>query len=68
MVLDVQYKDVTFETLNQPDFLEVEKKAFPDENWDKVYNEFRAAGESGHELLRLREGTKADGGEIVGAH
>lgn len=45
MVVDVQYKDVTFETLNQPDFLEAVKKAFPDENWDKVYNEFRAAGE-----------------------
>jgi len=41
MVLDVQFKDVTFETLNQPDFLIAVKKAFPDENWDKVYNEFR---------------------------
>ena len=45
MILEVQYKDVTFETLNQPDFIEAVKKAFPDQNWDKVYKEFRAAGE-----------------------
>ncbi len=45
MVLDVQFKDVTFETLNQPDFLESVKKAFPDVDWEKAYSEFRAAGE-----------------------
>ena len=45
MILDVQYKDVTFETLNKPDFIASVKDAFPDQNWDKVYKEFRAAGE-----------------------
>jgi hypothetical protein len=39
------YKDVTFETLNKPDFLSLIQKAFPAVNWDKAYEEFRAAGE-----------------------
>ena len=47
MQLDVRYKDMTFETLNQKEFLEHVKKAFPDIDWEKAYNEFRAAGESG---------------------
>lgn len=46
MTLDFHFKDVTFETLNRPDFLESVKKAFPDVDWDKAYNEFRAAGET----------------------
>jgi hypothetical protein len=45
MQLDVRYKDVTFETLNQKDFLEAVKAAFPRIDWDKAYEEFRAAGE-----------------------
>lgn len=45
MELEVRFKDVTFETLNEPDFIDSVKKAFPDQNWDKVYSEFRAAGE-----------------------
>jgi len=45
MQLEVRYKDVTFETLNQPDFLESIKAAFPRIDWDKAYAEFRAAGE-----------------------
>jgi hypothetical protein len=45
MDLEVRFKDVTFESLNEPDFIESVKKAFPDQNWDKVYSEFRAAGE-----------------------
>jgi hypothetical protein len=45
MQLDVRYKDVTFETLNQKDFLEAVKKVFPRIDWDKAYEEFRAAGE-----------------------
>jgi hypothetical protein len=45
MVLDEAYKDVTFETLNRDDFLELVKKAFPNVNWDKAYSEFKAAGE-----------------------
>jgi len=58
MTLDVRYKDVTFETLNQPDFLASVKKAFPDENWDKVYNEFRAAGETKRSATDERGATK----------
>lgn len=46
MQLDVRYKDVTFETLNGPDFLESVKAAFPRLDWDKAYAEFRAAGET----------------------
>jgi hypothetical protein len=45
MQLDVRYKDVTFETLNQKDFLEAVKEAFPQIDWEKAYSEFRAAGE-----------------------
>jgi hypothetical protein len=45
MKLDVRYKDVTFETLNREDFLDAIKEAFPQIDWEKAYNEFRAAGE-----------------------
>ena len=45
MQLDVRYKDVTFETLNQEDFLAAVKEAYPAIDWDKAYEEFRAAGE-----------------------
>lgn len=46
MKLDDRFKDVTFETLNRKDFLESVKAAFPSVDWDKAYEEFRAAGES----------------------
>ena len=49
MQLDVRYKDVTFETLNRPDFLESIKDAFPRVDWDKAYEEFIAAGETHRE-------------------
>ena len=45
MKLDERYKDVTYETLNRGDFLELVKVAFPAVDWDKAYGEFRAAGE-----------------------
>jgi hypothetical protein len=45
MTLEASYKDVTFDTLNRADFLESVKEAFPDIDWDKAYDEFRAAGE-----------------------
>ena len=45
MNLEVRYKDVTFETLNHSDFLSSVQKAFPRVNWEKAYNEFKAAGE-----------------------
>jgi len=45
MKLEERYKDVTYETLNHDDFLESIKKAFPEDNWDEAYSEFKAAGE-----------------------
>ncbi len=45
MQLDVHYKDVTFETLNRADFLAALKAAYRHIDWDKAYEEFRAAGE-----------------------
>jgi hypothetical protein len=45
MQLDVRYKDITFETLNQNNFLDAVQEAFPLIDWDKAYSEFRAAGE-----------------------
>jgi hypothetical protein len=47
MMLEVRHKDVTFETLSRDDFLALVKKAFPNVDWEKAYNEFKAAGE-GH--------------------
>lgn len=44
--LEVNYKDVTFDTLNGEDFLKSIKEAYPAVDWDKTYEEFRAAGES----------------------
>ena len=46
MVLDARYKDVTFETLNQADFLKSVKAAFPRIDWDKPFHDFKAAGEA----------------------
>ena len=46
MQLDVNYKDVTFETLNCKEFIDAIKKAFPFIDWDKAYSDFLAAGES----------------------
>lgn len=45
MILEERYKDVTIETLNRDDFLDSVKKAFPNVDWDKAYNEFLAVGE-----------------------
>jgi len=46
MTLEERYKDVTFETLNRPDFLDSVRAAFPKIDWDKAYMEFKAAGET----------------------
>jgi len=46
MILEVRFKDVTYETLNHPDFFEAVKTAYPDVDWDKAYSEFKAAGET----------------------
>ncbi len=45
MILEERYKDVTFETLNRPDFLDSVKTAFPRIDWDKAYHDFLAAGQ-----------------------
>lgn len=45
MALEDRYKDVTFETLNRADFLKSVKEAFPRIDWDKPFNDFKAAGE-----------------------
>lgn len=46
MKLEERYKDVTYETLNRPDFLESVKYAFPNVDWDKAYSEFKAVGQN----------------------
>ena len=46
MTLEERYKDVTFETLNGEDFLESVQQAFPRVDWEKAYEEFKAAGET----------------------
>ena len=45
MTLDVSFKDVTFETLNDPEFADRLEEAYPEVNWDKPYSDFRAMGE-----------------------
>jgi len=52
MSLDVDFKDVTFETLQAPKFLKAVKLAFPGSNWDKAHEEYQAAGESRNTKLR----------------
>ena len=45
-MLDAQFKDVTWETLNDPDFGDALRKAFPDVDWDKPFHDYKAAGEA----------------------
>lgn len=45
MKLEVNFKDVTYETLKREDFLASVKEAFPRVDWDRPYNEFKAASE-----------------------
>ena len=45
MELEQTYKDVTYETLNKPDFLSFIKVAFPAIDWERAYEEYQAAGE-----------------------
>lgn len=45
MKLEVNFKDVTYETLKREDFLASVKEAFPKVDWDSPYNEFKAASE-----------------------
>lgn len=50
MELEQTYKDVTFETLNKPDFMNRLREAFPAVDWEKAYNEFKAAGASSEQV------------------
>jgi len=43
MKLDVQFRDVTYETLNEEGFGEKLREAYPHVNWDKPFDEFDAA-------------------------
>lgn len=43
MKLDVQFRDVTYETLNEEGFCEKLKQAYPHVDWEKPFNEFDAA-------------------------
>ena len=54
MRLDVQFKDVTWETLNDPDFTEAIRKAFEDVDWDRPFHDFKAAGESDSPAKRMK--------------
>lgn len=45
MSLDVQFRDVTYETLKQPGFAEKLRQAYPMVDWDKPFTEFDAAKE-----------------------
>lgn len=56
MKLEVFFKDVTFETLDHEDFLDSVKKAFPDVDWEKAYQEFLAAGERGGKTVEAESG------------
>ena len=45
MEISVIHKDVTYENLNDHEFLASVKEAFPDVNWDKAHEEYIAASE-----------------------
>lgn len=45
MSLDVQFKDVTFETLDDSEFFGCLVAAYPEIDWEKPYSEFQALGE-----------------------
>ena len=45
MKLEDRFKDVTFETLDRDDFLASVEAAFPNLDWVKPYEAFKAAGE-----------------------
>jgi hypothetical protein len=45
MKIEKTFKDVTYETLNQSEFIESIKNRFPDIEWEEIYDEFKAVGE-----------------------
>jgi hypothetical protein len=46
MEIRYEFKDLTYETLNNKEFLDNVKKAFKYESWDKAHSEYLAASES----------------------
>ncbi len=46
MELRIDYKDVTYSTLNQKEFLEQIRAAYPQTDWDRAHEEFTAVGEA----------------------
>jgi len=49
MTLDVQFRDVTYETLKDVGFAKKLKEAYPHVDWDKPFAEFDAARERASE-------------------
>jgi len=45
--LERVFKDVTYETLNQPEFIDKVKDAFSAVDWESLYEEYQAIGENG---------------------
>jgi len=45
MRLEVQFRDVTYETLIEPGFIDSIRKAYPHVDWEKPFAEFNAAKE-----------------------
>lgn len=45
MRLDIQFRDVTYETLCEDGFFEALQEAYPRVNWKKPFDEFNAAKE-----------------------
>lgn len=60
MSLDVQFRDVTYETLNQEGFGEKLRQAYPMVDWDKSFDKFDAARARQPEL---RESKATDANE-----
>lgn len=45
MKLDIQFRDVTYETLNEDEFADALEKAYPRVDWKRPFDEFNAARE-----------------------
>ena len=46
IALDVDYKDVTYETLQDPKFIAALKEKIPGADWDRAHEEYLAVGEA----------------------
>ncbi|NCD35388.1 MAG: hypothetical protein EOL87_18530 [Spartobacteria bacterium] len=45
IALDLNYKDVTYQTLKDESFLQQIRELYPDVDWDRPFEEYKAAGE-----------------------